>query len=342
MRDAGPDDAELVRRLLTGSWNGTIVVGRGVRHDAATLPALLAELGGVPVGLLTYRVYDDAMEVVTIDATDPHRGAGTALLVAAFSRAAAQELRRVWLVTTTDNLDAIRFYQRRGMRVVHAAPGAVDVGRARYKPTIPQVGDYGIGLHDELVLEYRPDDPDPYRDPVATGRAALLRTFRRYGPVDLWALLRDATATRDVVRGLAYPFLGRVDVVVASESRGLEPPSLEAERVESHGSEPRGLEAHASESGGLVLGPLVAAELGIGFVPVPRSDPPAGCRALVVDDGAGARLHEAIQLVTNSGARLAGIALLVHRLSATAWAELTGAGVPLIALVQAADLPPDD
>jgi hypothetical protein len=37
-------------------------------------------------------------------------------------------LRRVWLVTTNDNLDALRFNQRRGLRIVN-------VGPARWTPT---------------------------------------------------------------------------------------------------------------------------------------------------------------------------------------------------------------
>jgi hypothetical protein len=61
-------------------------------------------------------------------------------------------LRRLWLITTNDNLAALRFYQRRGMRITGVSPSAVDAAR-ELKPSIPLTGAYGIGLHDELTLE---------------------------------------------------------------------------------------------------------------------------------------------------------------------------------------------
>jgi hypothetical protein len=46
----------------------------------------------------------------------------------------------------------LRFYQRRGFRLAELHVGAVDEAR-RLKPTIPTIGDHGIPLRDELVLE---------------------------------------------------------------------------------------------------------------------------------------------------------------------------------------------
>jgi len=51
-----------------------------------------------------------------------------------------------------DNVDALRFYQRRGFRLAALRPGAVDASRATLKPEIPPTGAYGIPLRDELVL----------------------------------------------------------------------------------------------------------------------------------------------------------------------------------------------
>ena len=55
------------------------------------------------------------------------------------------------LITTNDNLDALRFYQRRGFALTELRPGAVDESR-RMKPQIPLVGAHGIPIRDELVL----------------------------------------------------------------------------------------------------------------------------------------------------------------------------------------------
>ena len=61
--------------------------------------------------------------------------------------------RRLWVVTTNDNLGALRFYQRRGFRLAALRPGAVDASRALLKPEIPSLGNDGIPLRDEIELE---------------------------------------------------------------------------------------------------------------------------------------------------------------------------------------------
>lgn len=121
-------------------------------YDALSLPALLAEQDGRIAGLLTYTVSDEGLEIVSLDAVVRHGGVGSSLLTAAAEVAQQTGARRVWLVTTNDNLDALRFYQRRGLRITDVTPGAVDAARA-VKPSIPLSGEYGIPLHDELTLE---------------------------------------------------------------------------------------------------------------------------------------------------------------------------------------------
>jgi ribosomal protein S18 acetylase RimI-like enzyme len=152
VRPAAPEDAEAVAAIHAASWGGSLVVGHGVAYDLTTLPTLVAVAGQRVVGALTYHVDGDSLEVVSIDAAPPGRGVGTALLEAAAETGRALGLRRLWLVTTNDNLDALRFYQRRGLRLVGLAPDAVAASR-RLKPGIPMVGAYGIPLRDELTLE---------------------------------------------------------------------------------------------------------------------------------------------------------------------------------------------
>jgi len=99
-----------------------------VLRDLRALPTLVASADGLD-GVLTYEVSGDRMEVVSIDAVTPRRGVGSALLRAAAATAAASGCRELWLVTTNDNLDALRFYQRRGMRITGVAPDAVAASR---------------------------------------------------------------------------------------------------------------------------------------------------------------------------------------------------------------------
>jgi Acetyltransferase (GNAT) family len=75
---------------------------------------------------------------------------------------AVAECERIWLVTTNDNLEALRFYQRRGFVLSALRPGAVADSGQRLKPQIASVGDFGIPLRDELelhLLTNRPAEP---------------------------------------------------------------------------------------------------------------------------------------------------------------------------------------
>ena len=146
-------DRATVARLVEELWGSSIAVVHDTVFTPATLPGVLAERDGRAVGLLTWTVDGDTLEVVTIDAFPAGAGTGTALLEAAAEAAGAAGCRRIVLTTTNDNVDALRFYQRRGFRLVALRPGAVDDARARHKPAIPATGAHGIPLRDELDLE---------------------------------------------------------------------------------------------------------------------------------------------------------------------------------------------
>ena len=114
---------------------------------------MLAWSEGELAGVATYVLGADACELLTLHATTRLGGVGTALLTAVEQVARDAGCRRLWLVTTNDNVDALRFYQRRGLRLVTVRPGAVDLSRETLKPEIPRHGAYGIPLRDEIELE---------------------------------------------------------------------------------------------------------------------------------------------------------------------------------------------
>ncbi len=151
VRPLAGGDREWAAARLRDLW-GDIVVSRGRVLDATELPGFVAEEDGQPAGLLTYRIAGNGCEVVTIDAFPQGSGAGTALLDAVAEAARAAGCRRVWLITTNDNLRALRFYQRRGFRLAALHRDALDRSR-ELKPSIPDVGLDGIPLRDELELE---------------------------------------------------------------------------------------------------------------------------------------------------------------------------------------------
>jgi GNAT superfamily N-acetyltransferase len=112
--------------------------------------------GGQLLGMLTYVPAQDRRqcEILTLHAGEQWRGAGTALLEAVGQLTRQQGCTRLWVITTNDNVDALRFYQRFCLVRVHR--GAVDRSRATLKPEIPAAGAYGIPLRDETELEKQP------------------------------------------------------------------------------------------------------------------------------------------------------------------------------------------
>jgi ribosomal protein S18 acetylase RimI-like enzyme len=137
--------------LVAELWGSEIVAVHGTLFRPAELPGFIAERAGRLIGLVTYDIAGDMLEVVTINAIERRAGIGTRLMDAAVGTAQRCGCREVRLTTTNDNIDALRFYQRRGFRLAELRPGAVDRSR-REKPEIPRTGDYGIPLRDEIDL----------------------------------------------------------------------------------------------------------------------------------------------------------------------------------------------
>ena len=101
------------------------------------------------------------IRVLVVARAARRRGIGGKLLALAERALVASGVRRAWLVTTNDNLDALAFYQRRGWRLADLLPGAVDESRRTIKPGIGRIGENGIPIHDELVLAKELDPQGP-------------------------------------------------------------------------------------------------------------------------------------------------------------------------------------
>jgi GNAT superfamily N-acetyltransferase len=138
-------------------WGASYMVSRGVRRELAGLPGFAVWENGDPVGLLTYATGPGPheREIVSLDSVSEGRGIGSALVRRMQDETVAVGARRLWLVTSNDNLQAVGFYQRRGFRLVHVHLDAVTVARQE-KPSIPLQDGTGIPIRDEWELEWRP------------------------------------------------------------------------------------------------------------------------------------------------------------------------------------------
>jgi GNAT superfamily N-acetyltransferase len=129
-----------------------VVARRAELVDAPARPAIIAGEDDALAGVLSYELGSLECEILTLYVARRWAGVGSALIRAVVDLATTAGCRRCWLVTTNDNVDALRFYQRRGFHLTTIRCGAVDEARQLLKPGIPLTGEYGIPLRDELEL----------------------------------------------------------------------------------------------------------------------------------------------------------------------------------------------
>jgi ribosomal protein S18 acetylase RimI-like enzyme len=151
-------DLPAAEALLDAALGGRHQARLGEVVDVLALPGIGAWDAGRLVGLATWAPPgpDGRAELAVIGVAADRRGTGigAALVEAAAAAALAAGATLQFLVTTNDNLDALRLYQRHGYRLAELRPDAIATSRLA-KPSIPATGAYGIPLRDELVLERR-------------------------------------------------------------------------------------------------------------------------------------------------------------------------------------------
>jgi DNA-3-methyladenine glycosylase I len=153
IRPLSDDDRPWALEFQSASWRGSSVARRGELVDLDGLPGFVAMDGGERVGLVSYAIRGDQCEVVTLESLREGQGVGRALLEAVCDAAREAGSRRLWLVTTNDNTEALRFYQRCGLDIAEFRRDAVTEARRTLKPTISELGASGIPIRHELELE---------------------------------------------------------------------------------------------------------------------------------------------------------------------------------------------
>ena len=143
---------EQIDEFILRQWFSMQMVVRGESIDLSTAAGYYAVKGDEIAGLITYRVLDDEMEILSLDSLRENKGIGTALLNKAVFKAVEIGCARITLITTNDNLSALRFYQKRGFDMVRLYRNALEQSR-KVKPEIPLMGENGIPLKHEIELE---------------------------------------------------------------------------------------------------------------------------------------------------------------------------------------------
>ena len=149
-----------VAEFIERHWGSKISMSHGMAFYPHKEHGFVERRDGVIVGLLTYHIDKQGMEVLTLNSTLEGAGIGSSLMLNAIEAARQKSCRKIWLATTNDRLRVIDFYQRLGFRMTAINLGVVDEAR-KVKPQIPLVGERGVPVHDEVIMELA---IEPYLD----------------------------------------------------------------------------------------------------------------------------------------------------------------------------------
>ena len=148
------DDREWLKQFMIDAWGSEKVVSRGIIHEAYLLPGFAASISGELAGIVTYNIADNQCEIVTLDSIIDNAGAAWANIQAVMDASRREGCKRLWLITTNDNMHALRYYQKRGFTIAAIHVNAIEHSR-KLKPQIPHIGMDGIPLRDEIELEMK-------------------------------------------------------------------------------------------------------------------------------------------------------------------------------------------
>jgi GNAT superfamily N-acetyltransferase len=153
VRPITPEDREWVADLIATAFGSVRLMSNDhLIDDASLLNGFAAEIDGRPVGCALVNDVDGDVELVALVSTYRGAGVGSGLLETVVERGKRDGWKRLWLVTSNDNTDAIRMYQRAGWEWTEFRRDAITKARA-VKPEIPEIGNHGIPVRHEIHFE---------------------------------------------------------------------------------------------------------------------------------------------------------------------------------------------
>lgn len=138
--------------LFIDSWGDDEIVVSSGTYQLSDLPGFVAYDETEIIGVITYIIRNDQIEIISLDSFRENVGIGSQLLKKLEEISEEKEITNISVITTNDNLNALKFYQKRGYSIAKVIPNAVEKAR-KQKPSIPQFAENGIPIRDEIVLE---------------------------------------------------------------------------------------------------------------------------------------------------------------------------------------------
>ncbi len=146
------ENREQINNFIRSHWFSTVMVVRGELFDMTILDGFVVYEGEKIIGLVTYKISGTECEIMSLDSLMERQGIGTALINKVIEAARENKCIKIKLITTNDNINALRFYQKLGFDMAKLYHNALDISR-KLKPTIPLIGDFDIPVKHEIEFE---------------------------------------------------------------------------------------------------------------------------------------------------------------------------------------------
>lgn len=154
IRPVSGSDKDWIHKFIVKQWGADKIVLPDGIFIPSELKGFIAVKNGKPVGIVTYANVLSTCKIITLNAFEKHIGIGTLLLESVINVSKRDNLREISLFTTNDNVDGLRFYQKRGFIIKKVFIDQI-VNARKIKPEISEIGEYGIPIRDDIELSLR-------------------------------------------------------------------------------------------------------------------------------------------------------------------------------------------
>lgn len=152
IRQINENDRSIINEYITHHFSSQRLVSRGVVHDSNILPGIIACSEDDPLGFILYHVDGEECQIIAAVSIVQEEGFGRTLMREMQGITRSAGCKRLWLITTNNNIAAQKFYQSLGFKLVKTHVDAITNSRF-LKPEIPEKDSEGVPIKDELEYE---------------------------------------------------------------------------------------------------------------------------------------------------------------------------------------------
>jgi ribosomal protein S18 acetylase RimI-like enzyme len=146
------EDNKELEKIVRQNWSSDKIVSKGKLYEIPNLKGILVKDNNKIIGIGFYNITDSECEIVLLETFIQNRGIGTKLIERIMEIAKQNKCKRLWLVTSNDNINALKFYQKRGFVFKNIHINGMEEAR-KLKPEIPIIGENNIPIRDEIEFE---------------------------------------------------------------------------------------------------------------------------------------------------------------------------------------------